>query len=49
MLYLSLDRLCRYSSFAAYGQSKLANILHANELAKRLKVYCLLPDPGEMN
>ncbi|XP_008234205.1 PREDICTED: short-chain dehydrogenase TIC 32, chloroplastic-like [Prunus mume] len=26
-----------YSSFAAYGQSKLANILHANELAKRLK------------
>ena len=22
----------------AYGQSKLANILHANELAKRLKV-----------
>uniref|UniRef100_A0A2P2LEL0 Short-chain dehydrogenase n=1 Tax=Rhizophora mucronata TaxID=61149 RepID=A0A2P2LEL0_RHIMU len=27
----------RYSSFVAYGQSKLANILHANELAKRLK------------
>ncbi|CAB4301883.1 unnamed protein product [Prunus armeniaca] len=27
----------KYSSFAAYGQSKLANILHANELAKRLK------------
>ncbi|XP_044504610.1 short-chain dehydrogenase TIC 32, chloroplastic-like [Mangifera indica] len=26
-----------YSSFRAYGQSKLANILHANELAKQLK------------
>ncbi|XWS48456.1 hypothetical protein CRYUN_Cryun13aG0078900 [Craigia yunnanensis] len=26
-----------YSRFAAYGQSKLANILHANELARRLK------------
>ncbi|KAL5744651.1 hypothetical protein ACOSQ2_027767 [Xanthoceras sorbifolium] len=26
-----------YSSFGAYGQSKLANILHANELAKHFK------------
>ncbi|KAH7557664.1 hypothetical protein JRO89_XS11G0198400 [Xanthoceras sorbifolium] len=26
-----------YNSFRAYGQSKLANILHANELAKHLK------------
>ncbi|CAM8968855.1 unnamed protein product [Rhodiola kirilowii] len=26
-----------YSSFLAYGQSKLANILHANQLAKNLK------------
>ncbi|KAH7839821.1 hypothetical protein Vadar_009196 [Vaccinium darrowii] len=26
-----------YSAIPAYGQSKLANILHANELAKRLK------------
>ncbi|THG16598.1 hypothetical protein TEA_014461 [Camellia sinensis var. sinensis] len=26
-----------YSSARAYGQSKLANILHANELARRLK------------
>ncbi|CAK8573479.1 unnamed protein product [Lathyrus sativus] len=26
-----------YSNWRAYGQSKLANILHANELAKRLK------------
>ncbi|KAL8534441.1 hypothetical protein ACS0TY_010453 [Phlomoides rotata] len=27
-----------YSRFYAYGQSKLANMLHANELARRLKV-----------
>ncbi|GMY07242.1 short-chain dehydrogenase TIC 32, chloroplastic-like isoform X5 [Fagus crenata] len=26
-----------YSSFAAYGQSKLANVLHANELARAFK------------
>ncbi|KAL2342745.1 hypothetical protein Fmac_004030 [Flemingia macrophylla] len=26
-----------YNSYFAYGQSKLANILHANELARRLK------------
>ncbi|KAL4603821.1 hypothetical protein ACB098_10G128900 [Castanea mollissima] len=26
-----------YNSISAYGQSKLANILHANELARRLK------------
>uniref|UniRef100_A0A453GZA1 Uncharacterized protein n=1 Tax=Aegilops tauschii subsp. strangulata TaxID=200361 RepID=A0A453GZA1_AEGTS len=31
-----------YSTIAAYGQSKLANILHANELARRFKV-CLVP------
>ncbi|CAM0949258.1 unnamed protein product [Alopecurus aequalis] len=29
--------LCRYGAFGAYGQSKLANILHANELARRFK------------
>lgn len=27
----------RYNTIGAYGQSKLANILHANELARRLK------------
>ncbi|KAK0595143.1 hypothetical protein LWI29_003943 [Acer saccharum] len=27
-----------FSNFKAYGQSKLANILHANELARRFKV-----------
>ncbi|MBA0679856.1 hypothetical protein Goari_011602 [Gossypium aridum] len=26
-----------YNSLSAYGQSKLANVLHANELARRLK------------
>ncbi|KAM0039036.1 putative very-long-chain 3-oxoacyl-CoA reductase [Helianthus debilis subsp. tardiflorus] len=27
-----------YNALSAYGQSKLANVLHANELARRLKV-----------
>ncbi|KAK7861018.1 short-chain dehydrogenase tic 32 [Quercus suber] len=27
----------RYCSFAAYGQSKLSNVLHANELARTIK------------
>lgn len=31
-------KIHRYNSIYAYGQSKLANILHANELTKRLKV-----------
>jgi hypothetical protein len=40
--------LCRYGTIGAYGQSKLANILHANELARRFKVCsvsskCFLP------
>ncbi|PON51741.1 NAD(P)-binding domain containing protein [Parasponia andersonii] len=26
-----------YNNLAAYGQSKLANVLHASELARRLK------------
>nr|XP_016502786.1 PREDICTED: short-chain dehydrogenase TIC 32, chloroplastic-like [Nicotiana tabacum] len=28
-----------YNGLSAYGQSKLANVLHANELARRLKVH----------
>ncbi|KAJ0476049.1 putative very-long-chain 3-oxoacyl-CoA reductase [Helianthus annuus] len=28
---------CRYNHIYAYGLSKLANILHANELARHLK------------
>lgn len=28
----------RYNCLSAYGQSKLANVLHANELARRLQV-----------
>lgn len=31
-----------YSSMYAYGQTKLANILHANELTRRLKVCVIL-------
>lgn len=31
-----------YNNWRAYGQSKLANILHANELTKHLKVCWLL-------
>ncbi|GMP70285.1 hypothetical protein CsSME_00029203 [Camellia sinensis var. sinensis] len=30
-----------YSGVKAYGQSKLANVLHANELARQLKImFC---------
>lgn len=29
---------CSYGSIPAYGQSKLCNVLHANELARQLKV-----------
>lgn len=29
---------CSYDSLSSYGQSKLANVLHSNELARRLKV-----------
>lgn len=36
--FLDLVSTCSYSSMRAYGQSKLCNILHANELAKQLKV-----------
>ncbi|KAI3920881.1 hypothetical protein MKW98_015869 [Papaver atlanticum] len=32
-----LNKESGYSSWGAYGQSKLANILHANELSRRLK------------
>lgn len=31
--------ILRYNGLSAYGQSKLANVLHANELARRLKVH----------
>ena len=37
--HLALFTIYRYNSLYAYGQSKLANILHANELAKRLQVF----------
>lgn len=30
--------LASYNGLSAYGQSKLANILHASELARQLKV-----------
>ncbi|GFY84178.1 NAD(P)-binding Rossmann-fold superfamily protein [Actinidia rufa] len=38
-----------YSSLAAYGQSKLANVLHANELARRLKVSVILMNWNEID
>lgn len=31
--------ILRYNRLSAYGQSKLANVLHANELARHLKVH----------
>ncbi|GAV83876.1 adh_short domain-containing protein [Cephalotus follicularis] len=37
ILFDKINDESRYYSWFAYGQSKLANILHANELARRLK------------
>jgi len=38
------------STFARYGQSKLANILYSNELAKRYpKIRCIAVHPGSVN
>ncbi|GKV29195.1 hypothetical protein SLEP1_g38143 [Rubroshorea leprosula] len=38
-ILLPLDLIMdRYSRFTAYGQSKVANVLHANELERCLKV-----------
>ncbi|RWW23082.1 hypothetical protein GW17_00012690 [Ensete ventricosum] len=37
MYFLFPSRFIRYSDRKAYGQSKLANILHANELSRRLQ------------
>ncbi|KAL2605121.1 hypothetical protein AAZX31_09G124200 [Glycine max] len=37
ILFDKLNDQSSYQAFRAYGQSKLANILHANELARRLK------------
>lgn len=37
-----MDSLYRYNSVFAYGQSKLANILHANELSRQLKVFKII-------
>ncbi|KAF9689329.1 hypothetical protein SADUNF_Sadunf01G0081000 [Salix dunnii] len=35
---ICFDKIYKEASWFSYGQSKLANILHANELARRLKV-----------
>lgn len=32
-----------YKRFNAYGQTKLANILHANELSRQLQVSMIIP------
>nr|KYP65420.1 WW domain-containing oxidoreductase [Cajanus cajan] len=37
ILFDKINDQSSYNSWRAYGQSKLANILHANELARRLK------------
>ncbi|XP_027357805.1 short-chain dehydrogenase TIC 32, chloroplastic-like isoform X3 [Abrus precatorius] len=37
ILFDKINDQSSYQSWLAYGQSKLANILHANELARRLK------------
>ncbi|TKY45217.1 Short-chain dehydrogenase TIC 32 [Spatholobus suberectus] len=37
ILFDKINDQSSYQKFRAYGQSKLANILHANELARRLK------------
>ncbi|PON44175.1 Short-chain dehydrogenase/reductase [Trema orientale] len=38
-----------YNCLSAYGQSKLANVLHANELARRLKVELLFMAKKQLN
>ncbi|KAG4380464.1 hypothetical protein GLYMA_16G181100v4 [Glycine max] len=38
ILFDKINDQSSYNNWCAYGQSKLANILHANELARRLKV-----------
>jgi NAD(P)-dependent dehydrogenase (short-subunit alcohol dehydrogenase family) len=48
MVWDNLNAEKSYNSVNAYGQSKLANVLHAKELAKRLdksgiSVYSLHP------
>ena len=45
LLFLDLDFSCsynRYNRVFAYGQSKLANVLHANELPRLFKVLNIL-------
>ncbi|RDX72512.1 Short-chain dehydrogenase TIC 32, chloroplastic, partial [Mucuna pruriens] len=37
ILFKKINDQSSYNAWLAYGQSKLANILHANELARRLK------------
>lgn len=42
VLFLSCSEIYRYKPLIAYAHSKLANILHANELAKRFQVHIFL-------
>lgn len=41
-LLLTSAPIISYHDKMAYGQSKLANILHANELSRRLQVTSIL-------
>ncbi|CAA2981618.1 Hypothetical predicted protein [Olea europaea subsp. europaea] len=46
ILFSKINDQTGYNSLSAYGQSKLANVLHANELARRLQITANSLHPG---